>query len=113
LLIVDDTADIVEFLRAFFADPRIRIEAAETASEALSCAGRAAPDAALVDLRLSGLGGRELAERLGALGIARERVIIMSAGAERVEGGFGWVEKPFDHAALRRTVFAALDLDGA
>lgn len=113
LLVVDDDrlslATTTEGLRAL----GYRVTAADGARQALQHASEASFDLALMDIRMSGLSGIELAHVLhGRHGL---RCLYLSAFGERDEvaqavreGGLGYLVKPVDPPALMPAIETAL-----
>jgi DNA-binding response OmpR family regulator len=100
LLIVDDNRDYLVFLQRFFeGQPTWTCYTAETAEEAQPIIEKRKPDAAMIDCKLPGKSGLDLAFSLRA--IAPNAVIIMMSGereqdAEVAEAnGFKFLQKPF------------------
>jgi DNA-binding response OmpR family regulator len=113
LLIVDDEKPVVEVLSEYFATQGHAVESAANGTEAIETFRRARPDLVLLDIRMPGMDGVQVLERLRA--IAPTPVIMVTANedvalARRTLqlGAFDYVSKPFDFVHLDRTVTAAL-----
>lgn len=113
VLVVDDEVQILRLLRRTLEAQGYAVEAVETGQDALAAAGRAAPDAVLLDLMLPDLDGLEVCRRL------RERlevpIIVLSArGEERTKvealdlGADDYLTKPFGTAELLARLRAAI-----
>jgi DNA-binding NtrC family response regulator len=117
LLIVDDEADLVRGLKRSLAYDlkEVEILTALQAQEALSLIQREAVDVVLTDIRMPGMDGLELLQRLRRID-RRLTVVMMTAFgtiAMAVEamkqGAYDFVTKPFDKDALLRTLHKALE----
>jgi len=109
ILVVDDDRATTTFLVTVLEDAGYRTLAA-TGEEALRLARVQAPALVLLDRRMPGLDGPELARRLRAdPATAATPLVLMTADArepeEVAELVDGWLPKPFHLAAL----FATLD----
>ena len=121
LLIVEDEADVAESLCALLAHPLIAIERAANGVEALARAREMGPHAILLDLWLPVMDGFQVFRILRRdEELENTRVIFVSAfapaGAFALAqdlGAYASLKKPFSERSLRRTVFAALDLDAS
>ena len=112
ILIVDDEANLLEVLAV--ALENMGYGTAETAEEALAVLEEREVHLVLSDLRLPGLSGRELMEKVKAANPDLP-VVIMTAYAslkEAVEiikeGAFDYTVKPFELDALEATIASAL-----
>ena len=106
ILIVDDEANLLEVLAVALENMGYGTVTAETAEEALAVLEEREVHLVLSDLRLPGLSGRELMEKVKAANPDLP-VVIMTAYAslkEAVEiikeGAFDYTVKPFELAAL-------------
>src|SRR5438067_3079358 len=114
ILIIDDEEAVCWALRRAFERAGYRVAVASSAEEGLDVAGRVAPDAVILDVRLPGMDG------LSALGRLREitrnaPVIVITAhgnlstAVRAVEGGaFDYLAKPFDLSQALDAVARAL-----
>ncbi|WP_242833101.1 response regulator [Desulfosporosinus acidiphilus] len=103
LLIVDDNLGIRSLLKALFSSKGYVVSTATTGIEALSLAKTQSPDLIISDIKMPGINGLELRERL--LGYnPNTRIILISAYADQKEinelihnGNIDFVmTKPFD-----------------
>jgi diguanylate cyclase (GGDEF)-like protein/PAS domain S-box-containing protein len=114
ILLVDDEPRIREAVEALIAQPGRQILHCGSGGEALRILGGGQVDLALLDIRLPDMTGLEILERVRREG-SSVRVIIVSAD-DQVDsaiaalrfGAYEYVRKPFEPAALRRTVDNAL-----
>ncbi len=104
VLLVDDDAEICEFLETLLELEGIETRVAPTADEALAALPGAA--AVLLDVAMPDVDGLELCRRMRAAGF-RGPVLVVSARAgpdlprKAAEAGAnGFVRKPFDNAEL-------------
>ena len=114
ILIVDDEANLLEVLAVALENMGYGTVTAETAEEALAVLEEREVHLVLSDLRLPGLNGRELMEKVKAANPDLP-VVIMTAYAslkEAVEiikeGAFDYTVKPFELDALEATIASAL-----
>lgn len=114
ILIVDDEANLLEVLAVALENMGYGTVTAETAEEALAVLEEQEVHLVLSDLRLPGLSGRELLEKVKAAN-PELPVVIMTAYAslkEAVEiikeGAFDYTVKPFELDALEATIASAL-----
>lgn len=112
ILLVDDDAEICQFLVTLLELEGMRTQVAHTAGEALAGLGQA--DAVLLDVAMPGLDGLDLCRRMRATGYARP-ILVVSArpgpGLPRKAaeaGANGFVRKPFDNAELVGRIRAML-----
>lgn len=112
VLVVDDEPDIRLLIRVYLVDAGYEVIEAENGREAIDSVTGDEPDLVLLDLRLPGLDGWEVIERLKEQGVAeRIPVVAISAHAtpttkERAhEVGFrSYVGKPFTPKELLEVV---------
>ena len=113
LLIVDDEKPVLEVLCEYFESQGHAVESADNGPDAIAAFRRTRPDLVLLDIRMPGMDGVAILERLRAL--APTPVIMVTANedvalAQRTLqlGAFDYVSKPFDFVHLDRAVTAAL-----
>ena len=114
LLIVDDDAGPRESLRLIFRND-YQVLAAADGFEALRLVKEHAVDAAVLDLRMPGMSGLELLEKLR--GVSPETGVIILTGYESLEtarqalrlGASDYFAKPFDLTVMRAAVAAAAE----
>ncbi len=114
LLLVDDDRLILATLASGLRDAGYQVTAAESVddAEALLTSGLR-PDMALVDMRMPGRNGLELAERLRDLDHVPFLMLSAYSDAQTVErasglGALGYLVKPLDVAQIRPAVEAGL-----
>jgi DNA-binding response OmpR family regulator len=104
ILLVDDDAEICEFLATLLELEGMAPEIAYTAEAALAAVARAA--AVLVDVAMPGMDGLELCRRIRASGFAGPVLIVSARPGDDLPrkaaeaGANGFVRKPFDNAEL-------------
>lgn len=111
VLVVDDEPDL-RLLVELQLTPEYDVDAVATGEEALEAVGRERYDAILLDLRLPGIDGWEVLDRLQHRPETRDLpVIVISAhGSDRAEararqsGCAAFLAKPFSVTVLRQTV---------
>ncbi|MBU6401092.1 MAG: response regulator [Verrucomicrobia bacterium] len=114
LLIVDDEEGPRQSLKIVFMD-EYNILLAEDGAQAVELARQHAIDAAVLDIRMGGMSGIELLERLKAIDPAVE--VIMLTAYETIEtarqalrlGACDYLNKPFDLSTIRAAVATAME----
>lgn len=102
ILIVDDEESVRESLNLWFTEDGYRVECAENAKQALSVLESDVFDIILTDLKMPGMDGLELLQRIKTLN--KDSIIIVMTAFATVdtavkalkEGAFDYVTKPFD-----------------
>ena len=113
VLIVDDELGVRESLRAILGKD-CDVVTASSGDEALAIVGRQPVDLVTLDLRMPGLGGIAVLERLKKLDPEVEALIITGYGSldTAIQGlrnhAFDYISKPFDCDKVRTVVQAAL-----
>jgi two-component system response regulator HydG len=115
LLIVDDDRDMREALGTLLSDEGHTCELAEDAAAALDIVDVQTFDVVICDVRMEGMSGLELLDRLRRSHPALPFIVITGAGGvhQAVDaikrGAFEYMVKPCDGNELRRIVTEALD----
>src|SRR3984957_14029792 len=115
VLIVDDDLDMREPLDTLFSGEGHACELAADATSALEIVERQTFDVVISDVRMAGMNGLELLDRVKRTHPALPFIIITAAGAipQAVDaikrGAFEYVVKPCDSDDLRRIVTDALE----
>ncbi|MDH3405259.1 MAG: sigma-54 dependent transcriptional regulator [Acidobacteriota bacterium] len=115
ILVVDDELSVRDSLGHWFRQDGYEVHEAENATEALQALERQSFDVALVDIKMPGMDGLELQERLHA--IDPELAVIMITAFASVEtavralkqGAFDYVTKPVDPDELSHLVRRSLE----
>jgi DNA-binding NtrC family response regulator len=115
LLVVDDEAIVRESLGAWFRQEGHDVAVAESAKQALRLCAERRFDLALVDIRMPGIDGLELQERLA--GADPELTIVLMTAFASVEaavramkaGAYDYIVKPFDPEELSLLVRRAAE----
>jgi len=102
ILIVDDEESVRESLTLWFTEDGYRVDCAENAKQALSILESDVFDIILTDLKMPGMDGLELLQRIKSLN--KDSIIIVMTAFATVdtavkalkEGAFDYVTKPFD-----------------
>src|SRR5579863_5014989 len=116
LLIVDDDSDMRTALANLFSRDGFACELAQDAVTALELVASRPFDVVITDVRMEGMDGLELLDRLKNSHPALPVVVITAAGGvpQAVDavkrGAFGYALKPFDVDELQRVVASALDV---
>jgi len=114
ILVVDDEAPVREVLTEYFSTEGYAVEAATSGIEALIAVRGGRADLVLLDVRMPGLDGVQVLQRIREL--TKSVPVIMVTANEDVGlaketlklGAFDYVAKPFDYEYLDRTVSAGL-----
>src|SRR5947199_1879699 len=115
ILVIDDEAAIRESLRMTLEYEGYEFVGARTGQEGLALAEREAPDIVLLDVKMPGMDGLEVLERLRAMNDALPVVVVSGHGtiSTAVEatkkGAFDFIEKPFASDRVLVSVRNALD----
>jgi two-component system nitrogen regulation response regulator NtrX len=115
ILVIDDEAAIRDSLRRVLEYEGYEFVGAATGQEGLAVAERDMPDAVLLDVKMPGMDGIEVLERLRSMNDALPVVVISGHGtiSTAVEathkGAFDFVEKPFASERVLVTLRNALD----
>ncbi len=110
ILVVDDEPIVQESLAEWFRQDGYRVDTSQNAKEALRMAARNRYDIALVDIKMPGMDGLELQERLAAANA--DLTIIMMTAYASVEsavkalksGAYDYIVKPFDPDELSHLI---------
>lgn len=116
ILIVDDEIDMVNLLkRAIGGEFDCHIETAMSGEEAFRIFEKKTFDLALVDIRMPGMGGIELLERIKQVDPWLTVVMVTAHGIIGLavecikKGAYDFITKPFDHDELMRLLKKALE----
>ncbi|MGD8370644.1 MAG: sigma-54 dependent transcriptional regulator [Syntrophobacterales bacterium] len=116
LLVVDDETDMLHLLqRSIRQDLDCEIDTATSGKEALRLLERKNYDLALVDIRMSGMDGIELLERVKQINPWMTVVMMTAHGVVELavksikKGAYDFITKPFDHAELIHLLRKALE----
>jgi DNA-binding NtrC family response regulator len=116
ILIVDDEPDMLHLLKRSL-EPELdcRVETASTGQEALQLLGHTAVDLVLADIKMPGMNGLELLQRIKQ-DYHQQTVVMMTAFGQietAVEamrsGAYDFITKPFEHDALVLRLDKALE----
>jgi len=116
IAIIDDDAAVLDSLKLYFARQDIETACFTAAAGFLDAVGHGARfDGVVSDVRMPGMTGLELVNRLKADGFAAPVILItghgdveMAVAAIKV-GAFDFIEKPFDEARLLASIRNAID----
>jgi len=115
ILVIDDEAAIRESLRMTLEYEGYEFLGAATGQEGVALAEREAPDVVLLDVKMPGMDGLEVLERLRKMSETTPVVMISghgttSAAVEATKrGAFDFIDKPFESDKLLLTLKNALD----
>src|SRR5215470_3903399 len=115
ILVIDDDAGIRESLRMTLEYDGYEVLGAATPQEGLALAEREAPDLVLLDVKMPGMDGLEVLDRIRALNDALPVVVVSGHGtiSTAVEatkkGAFDFIEKPFASDRVLVSLRNALD----
>jgi FixJ family two-component response regulator len=117
IAVIDDDESVRKALRRLLLSFGLEVETFATAEEFLARAQGESPACLILDVRMPGISGLELQQRLGA---ARRRIPIVFITAHRDQqachealaaGAVDFLFKPFDEQALLNAVSQALGRD--
>jgi two-component system response regulator FixJ len=116
IAIIDDDAAVLDSLKLYFARQNFETACFAAAPDFLNAVGQGARfDGVVSDVRMPGMTGLELVNRLKADGFAAPVILItghgdveMAVAAIKV-GAFDFIEKPFDEARLLASIRNAID----
>jgi response regulator RpfG family c-di-GMP phosphodiesterase len=104
ILLVDDEPALRELLRVTFESADVTVDEASSGIEAEARIRRRRPDVVVLDLRMPGMGGIELCERLRANERTKSIPVVLLTGADNEEaqraGAAAVVRKPFSPLEL-------------
>lgn len=115
--VVDDDPAVRESLKYLIESAGFQVEVFPTAQAFLDANVPRTPGCVLIDVRMPGMGGLELQERLRKEPLSHPVIIITGHGdipmaIRAVRGGaLEFIEKPFDDWSLLEAVRRAIDLD--
>ncbi|NJD33696.1 MAG: response regulator transcription factor [Betaproteobacteria bacterium] len=115
--IVDDDAAVRDALQWLLKSRAVQSQAWGSAEDFLSFASRGLCGCLLLDVRMPGMSGIELFDRLRALGCRLPVIFLTGHGDVPMavqalkDGAFDFIEKPYDDNALVDKVLAALEHD--
>jgi DNA-binding NtrC family response regulator len=116
ILIVDDERPIRRILSVLLEERRHRVVEVGSGEEALAVLPEARPDLVLLDLKLGGMDGMEVLERLRAASPQLDIIMMTAHGtiSSAVEamrrGAFDYITKPFDNDELLMTIDRTLTM---
>lgn len=119
LLVVDDNDDIRHLLKMRLQSAGHTVELAQSAEQALAIVPTFQPHLVITDLRMDGMDGMTLFEKLKFNQPSLPIIIITAHGTipqaidATKQGAFSYITKPFDSAALLEEVDRALSLAGS
>ena len=116
LLIVDDEAEICEFLKSFFEDRDYRVAVAHDGTQALDQADLFHPDVVLLDIQMPGMDGLQTLKKIKEKH-PRVKVIMVTAveTQEKIEeamrlGADNYITKPLSLEYLEKDVQDKIDI---
>lgn len=118
VFIIDDDRDMRESLKWLIESAGIRVLAYESAEQFLEQARHSRPGCMLVDVRMPGIGGLQLLEKLKKDGSKLPFILFTGHGDIPMavkalkSGAFDFIEKPATHQQILQCVRAALTANG-
>ncbi|HEX6791632.1 MAG TPA: response regulator, partial [Candidatus Krumholzibacteria bacterium] len=115
ILVVDDEPIVVQSLGDWFRQDGHRVDTAQNSREALTLVGEKDYDLAFLDIKMPGVDGLELQQRLAA--VKPEMTVIIMTAYASVEtavkalkaGAYDYIAKPFDPDELSLIVKRATE----
>jgi len=114
LLVVDDEADILFFLKSYFQTKDFEVSTAQSGEEAIEKVKEIRPHIVLMDIVMPGMGGLEALKKIKeidpAIGVIMATAVLDNSAAEQAiaAGAYDYVSKPFDLKYLETTVLIKL-----
>jgi two-component system response regulator GlrR len=118
ILLVDDDRDLLQLIELRLSAAGYRVVTAESGEEALARFAASQPELVITDLRMGGMDGMALFERIHSMMPTLPVIILTAHGtipdavAATKSGVFGFLTKPFDGKELLAQVEQALRLAG-
>ena len=116
LLVVDDEADICDFVKGFFGERDFEVLVAYNGREALRAVKEKDPDIVLLDVKMPVMGGMETLKEMQKLKGIHSKVIMVTAvedikKAEEAKrhGALAYINKPLLLEQLERTVLTVAE----
>jgi len=115
VLLVDDDADLLALISMRIGSAGYEVVAVSSAEEALAQVASARPDLVVTDLRMPGMDGLALFERLRRISPSLPVIILTAHGtipdavSAMQNGLFGFLTKPFDSSELLLRIRQAID----
>ncbi len=110
LVVVDDEADICDFLKSFFEDRSFDVQTAHNGEEAVALIGATKPQVVLLDIHMPGMDGIQALREIKAL-YPKVKVIMVTAleTREKIEeamrfGADNYITKPLSLEYLEKDV---------
>ena len=119
VFVVDDDASVRRSLKRILASGGYAVDALASARELLERPAPAGPSCVILDVRMPGMTGPQLFERMAAVGLAMPVVFLtgygdVPTGVHAMKGGaVDFLLKPVDGDTLLRSVQEALERDAA
>lgn len=117
IFVVDDDASVLRGLARLIRSAGYAVETFDSAAQFLLCGTGDVPGCVLIDLRMPGMSGLELQERVRTSGCPLPIIFIsgetdVSATVQAMKAGaLDFLMKPFDEQQLLQAIEAALDRD--
>jgi two-component system response regulator FixJ len=116
IALIDDDAAVLDSLRLYFSRHKVQVASFSTAEEFLAALERLSQfDCVVSDVRMPGLSGLELVEKLNKRNFTRPIILItghgdidMAVAAIKI-GAFDFIEKPFDENRLLASIRNAVE----
>ena len=113
--IVDDDPFVIKLLNQLIRSVGLEVESFASADDFLAQAHAPGPSCLILDLRMPGLSGLDLQERLAEAGVSIPIIFITGFGSVSVSvramkaGAVDFLEKPFENQVLIDTVHRAIE----
>jgi len=119
ILVVDDNADFIDFIRRFLESKGFQVSIALTGKTAIEKALSDIPELVLLDLKLPDMPGEEVLKSIKGIDKDIAIVVITGFGGEQVavdmmrKGATDFLSKPIDHQVLLSSMKNALEIRDA
>ena len=117
VFVVDDDAGVLDALRILLRSVGLRAETYPSADDFLENFDQEAPGCLVLDVRMPGMSGMELQEKLAEMGFSTPIIFVTAHGdvpmaVEAVKGGaIDFIQKPFRDQELLDKIQHAIELD--
>jgi len=119
ILVVDDNAEFIDFMRRFLESKNFQVSVALSGKAAIEKTLSDIPELVLLDLKLPDIPGEEVLKSIKEIGKDVVVIVITGFGGEQVavdmmrKGAIDFLSKPIDHQVLLSSIKNALEIRDA
>src|SRR3972149_1568360 len=119
ILVVDDNAEFIDFIRRFLESKEFRVSIALNGKTAIEKTLSDIPELVLLDLKLPDMPGEEVLKSIKEINKDIAVIVITGFGGEQVavdmmrKGATDFLSKPIDHQVLLSSIKNALEIRDA